>query len=337
MSVRLLPEALENWTSRVFESCNVPPAQAAEAAALLVRSELRGYGTHGMTRLASYVERLQLDAFNPRPTMTHRPFPGGIVLDADGAMGQLAGPYAVRLGLDALKSSASVLIVIQACGHLGALGIHTLLAAEGGAFSMMGQHTPPALAMEGFRGAAIGHNPIAFGCPLPGHAPIVFDVACSVAARGHILLAARDGEPIPEGWALDAEGHPTTDAKRALGGFLVPMGGHKGIGIAMMVECLAGALTAAAPAPAPQRRDAMQAAFLWLVRPEEYAGQPAFGDYMNHWTQTYRAAGGDGARLPGERGDALERQAREEGVVLPAPIAEALRALGERLRVSFPV
>ncbi|MFM0208684.1 Ldh family oxidoreductase [Paraburkholderia sediminicola] len=334
MNARLLPDALEHWTSAVFETCNVPPAQAAEAASVLVRSELRGYGTHGMTRLVSYVERLQSDAFNPLPTIRNRAFPGGIVVDADGAMGQLAGPYAVRLGLDALKTSASVLIVIQACGHLGALGIHTLLAAEGGAFSMMGQHTPPALAMEGFRGAAIGHNPIAFGCPRPGRTPIVFDVACSVAARGHILLAARDDEPIPEGWALDAEGQPTTDAKRALGGSLLPMGGHKGIGIAMMVECLAGALTAAAPAP--QRRAAMQGAFLWLVRPEQYAEQSAFGDYMNDWTETYRAAGGDGARLPGERGDALERQARVEGVTLPASIAKELRALGDRLRVSFP-
>jgi LDH2 family malate/lactate/ureidoglycolate dehydrogenase len=201
---------------------------------------------------------------------------------------------------------------------------------------MMGQHTPPALAMEGFRGPAIGHNPIAFGCPRPGHAPIVFDVACSVAARGHILLAAREGDPIPEGWALDAEGQPTTDAKRALGGSLLPMGGHKGIGIAMMVECLAGALAAAAPAPPPQRREAMQAAFLWLVRPDQYAQSPAFGHYMDEWTQTYCAAGGDGVRLPGERGDALERQAREEGVLLPASIADELRALGDRLRVGFP-
>lgn len=336
MSVRLLPEALERWTTGVFAACGVPPGQAAEAASVLVRSELRGYKTHGMTRVASYVDRLQSDAFNPRPNMTHRSFPGGIVLDADGAMGQLAGPHAVRLGLDALKTSASVLIVIEACGHLGALGIHTLLAAEGGAFSMMGQRTPPALAMEGFQGAAIGHNPIAFGCPLPGHAPIVFDVACSVAARGHILLAAREDKPIPQGWALDAEGHPTTDAQRALGGYLVPMGGHKGIGIAMMVECLAGALAASAPPASPQRGNAMQGAFLWLVKPGAYAGQTAFGDYMNDWTRTYLSAGGDEARLPGERGDTLERQAREQGIALPPAIVEELRALGERLRVSFP-
>lgn len=336
MSPRLRPDALAEWTAAVFETCDVPPEQAAEAAAMLVRSELRGYKTHGMTRLASYVDRLDSNAFNPRPQMSSRSFPGGIVLDADGAMGHIAGPYAVRLGLEALETSASVLVVLQSCAHLGALGIHTLLAAEGGAFSMMGQHTPPALAMEGFSGPAIGHNPIAFGCPVPGEAPIVFDVACSVAARGHILLAARENKPIPEGWALDAEGRPTTDANRALDGFLVPMGGHKGIGIAMMVECLAGALTAAAPTPHAKRGDAMQGAFLWLVKPDSFDGQQAFNDYMRRWTQIYLAAGGEDARLPGNRGDAMERAGREQGIALPPAIMQELQSLGERLRIRFP-
>ncbi len=93
-----------------------------------------------------------------------------------------------------------MLVAVQSCGHLGALGIPALLAAEAGVFCMVGQRTPPVLGMEGFARAAIGHNPIAFGCPLPGAAPIVFDVACSVAARGHILLAAREGKPIPDDW-----------------------------------------------------------------------------------------------------------------------------------------
>ncbi len=343
MSTHWNVQALEQWTTRVFEGCSVPQEQAAEAAAILVRSELRGYKTHGMTRLASYVERLRANEFNPRPEMAYRSFPGGIVLQADGAMGQIAGPYAVRLGLEALETSASVLIVLQSCGHLGALGIHALLAAEAGAFSMIGQRTPPALAMEGFPRAAIGHNPIAFGCPLPGQAPIVFDVACSVAARGHILLAAREGKPIPQGWALDADGRPTTDAKRALGGSLLPMGGHKGIGIAMMVECLAGALAATtashAPAPGnllPGRAAAMQDGFLWMVKPESFAGQAPFGEYMSQWTETYLCAGGDEARLPGNRGDALEREAREHGIALPAAIAQELSVLGERLGVRFP-
>ncbi|SOE91224.1 Malate/lactate/ureidoglycolate dehydrogenase, LDH2 family [Caballeronia arationis] len=335
MNTRWLPEIIEGWTAKILEGCDVPPEQATEAASMLVRSELRGYKTHGMTRLASYAARLQANEFNPRPQMTHRVLSGGIVLNADGAMGQIAGPHAVRLGLEALRTTASVLIVMQSCGHLGALGIHTLLAAEGGAFSMMGQHTPPALAMEGFRGPAIGHNPIAFGCPLPGQAPIVFDVACSVAARGHVLLAAREGKPIPEGWALDAQGRPTTDAQLALEGSLMPMSGHKGMGIAMMVECLAGALAASAASLGAPRGDAMQDAFLWLVRPEAYAGREAFDEYMRQWTQTYVSASAD-ARLPGMRGDAIEREARMHGMTLPTAIAHELAALGERLGVPLP-
>lgn len=342
MSTRWAPLALERWTANVFESCGVAPQHAAQAARALVRSELRGYKTHGMTRVPSYVERLRAGDFNPRAAMSHRSFPGGIVLDADGAMGQVAGPHAVQLGLEALESSASVLIAVQSCGHLGALGIHALLAAEAGAFCMIGQRTPPVLAMEGFSRAAIGHNPIAFGCPLPGQAPIVFDVACSVAARGHILLAAREGKPIPAGWALDDEGMPTTDAQRALSGSLLPTGGHKGIGLAMMVECLAGALAATADALSPQRNDVAsggavgrQGGFVWLVKPDAFAGRDLFADYMTQWTGNYLAAGGDGARLPGHRGDALERDGRERGIALPDAILRELDTLGRQLGLPF--
>ena len=114
------------------------------------------------------------------------------------------------------------------------------------------------------------------------------------------------------------------------------MGGHKGIGIAMMVECLAGALTSSAPAPHVKRSDAMQGAFLWLVKPQSYAGELDFGAYMHEWTGTYVAAGGEGARLPGHRGDAAERDGLKQGIALRAAIVQELQALGERLRIAFP-
>ncbi|MGY2492870.1 Ldh family oxidoreductase [Cupriavidus sp. CP313] len=343
MSIQLSTTSLERWTADVFKSCGLAQNAAEDAAAVLVRSELRGYKTHGLTRVPSYVDRLRAGDFNPDAAMTHRSFPGGIVLDADGAMGQIAGLHAVHLGLQALESSASVLVAVQACGHLGALGVYALMAAEAGAFCIVGQRTPPVLAMEGFVRPAIGHNPIAFGSPLPGHAPIVFDVACSVAARGHILLAAREGKPIPSDWALDAEGKPTTDAQRALGGALLPTGGHKGIGIAMMVECLAGAMTATADALAPGNNDiksggavGRQGGFVWLVKPQAFAGRSLFADYMAQWSDTYLAAGGKQARLPGHRGEALEREGRERGITLPDPVTSELRELGSRLGIAFP-
>jgi len=119
-------KSLTHWSASVLESCQVPPEEALQAAHLLVRSDLRGYTTHGMTRLPSYVERLLANDFNPRAQLRHREFPGGIVLDADGAMGQIAGGLAIRLALQALERSASVLVAVQSCGHMGALGVYAL-------------------------------------------------------------------------------------------------------------------------------------------------------------------------------------------------------------------
>ena len=340
---RFDPALLENWTAVVFGACGVPARDAVVASKGLVRSELRGYGTHGMTRIASYVERLQSGEMNPRPAMDHRECNGGIVLDADGGMGHVAGPRAIELALARLDTCASVLVAIQSCGHLGALGIHALLAAEGGAFCVVGQRTPALLAMPGFTRPAIGHNPLAFACPMPRSSPIVFDIACSVAARGHILLAAREGRSIPEGWALDEHGEPTTDTAAALRGMLLPVGGHKGMGIAMMVECLAGALAATfdslgkARAPIPESGAVgRQGAFMWLVRPGAFVDPQLFGAYMSEWTNGYLEAGGDRARLPGARGDRLEREGRKEGIELSEKIVLELSEVGVRLHIRFP-
>lgn len=127
---RTIPSS--HWTARILESCGVPLEDALLTGELLVRSELRGYATHGLTRLPSYVRRLRSMDFNPRPSMRHRSFAGGIVLDADSGMGHVAGPHAVRLAREALETSASALVTIQSCGHQGALGMHALLAAEAG-------------------------------------------------------------------------------------------------------------------------------------------------------------------------------------------------------------
>jgi LDH2 family malate/lactate/ureidoglycolate dehydrogenase len=340
---RYEPAVLERWVGAAFAACGVPQEHAAIAAHSIVRSELRGYKTHGVVRVASYVERLQAGDMNPRPRLAHRAFAGGLVLDADGAMGHVAGPHAVDLALRALGESASVLVAIQECGHMGALGIHALRAAEAGAFCMIGQRTPPLLAMPGFAKPALGHNPLAFACPVPNGAPIVFDMACSVAARGHMLLAAREGKSIPEGWALDDQGVPTTDPERAIRGMLLPVGGHKGIGLAMMVECLAGALAATSAALGSDRNAVptggaagRQGAFLLLVRPNAFVEAPLFAQYMQHWTGTYLAAGGEHARLPGARGAQVEHELRNAGIALGDTLLRELRGVAERLRIPFP-
>lgn len=325
---------------RVLQRMNVPPQHAATAAALLVRSDLRGYETHGIGRLPAYVERLATGEFNPTPTMRHRVEAAVVELDADGAMGHVAAPAAIDLGLAELQRHACVFVSVRDCGHLGALGIHTLRAAEGGAFCLAGQQTPPRLAMPGFNAAAIGHNPIAFACPLPGKDPIVFDIACSVAARGHIMKAAREGRPIPEGWAIDGNGNPTTNADEALKGHLLPMAGHKGLGLAMLIQCLTTAYTVPGAtsnrAATVEGAGGRQPAFFWLLAPDALGHRDAFRAAMEDWTGYFLEAGGEAARLPGHRGAALERRARENGLALTLSVERDLRALGDKLGVTFP-
>lgn len=338
---RFRPDELEAWAAAVFEQRGMPARHAECAARLMVRTDMRGRQTHGLQRLPSYVQLIDEGLVNPRPRMTHSWRDGAFVFEADGSLGHVAAPEIIALGLGALKQRATVLGVVRDIGHLGALGIHALTAAEGGAFCMLGQQAPAALAMPEFKRAAIGNNPLAFGCPVPDRDPLVFDMACSTAARGHILLAAREGHPIPAGWAVDETGAPTENAQRALRGALLPAGGHKGMGIAMMIEVLAGALSATSESlsrPRPQLRDdggsARVGAFFWFVNPHAFAGREVFQACMAQWAEYYLASGK--ARLPGERGAALERAAHQGGLALSLGAERALRALGERTGVLFP-
>ena len=336
---RYAANELTRWTALTFCASGLAMDAAQQIAETLVRTDLRGYRTHGLTRVASYLERFATGDFNSKPDIRIDVRDGVIVVDSDGALGHVVAPLLQEKAIAELKKRPQVFVAVRECGHLGALGIHALTAAEAGAFCILGQRTPPLLAMEGFRAPGLGHNPIAFGCPMEGREPIVFDIACSVAARGHILLAARDGKPIPAGWAVDRHGVPTTDAQAAVHGMLMPMGGHKGVGIAMMVECLAGAFTATAeslstfvtrvPAGGAVGR---QSAFFWFMDPGGLSGRDIFDAYTAKWTSVYEDAGG---RLPGSRGIELERQGRKDGLTLAPEIERELQDVGRRTGVPF--
>jgi LDH2 family malate/lactate/ureidoglycolate dehydrogenase len=142
---------------------------------------------------------------------------------------------------------------------------------------------------------------------------------------------------------VDEEGAPTTDAKRALKGALLPVGGHKGVGIAMMVECLAAAMAATAASLDPRRNTVpesgamgRQGAFFWMVKPSAFGDEDLFGAYMSAWTRTYLDASAGKGKLPGSRGARLEQEGRERGIELSDAIAKELTALGGRLGVLFP-
>lgn len=244
---------------------------------------------------------------------------------------------ALARALDALEPAwPFVPFLIRNAGHLGALGTHLFEAAESGKVAFLSQVTQPVMSPEGATAPAIGNNPIAFAAPRSDGPPLAIDFAMSNVARGKIHVAQRDGLPIPEGWAIDAAGQPTTDPTAALGGALLPAAGHKGLALAMIVEVLAGALTGARPLLSEGGAPGGVGAFGFVLDPALIIGQDAFDQTMREWTTHYLVAVGDNGRIPGERAAQLRRQAERDGVTIEPALFELLIGVGEEAGAAFP-
>ena len=336
-------EELLNWASQVLQAASMPPQDAGHTARLLVRSDQRGYYTHGLVRLPSYVDRLREGAVNPNPVITIARKASSWIVDADGALGQVLGIHVLEAAATYLQSEPVLWVNVRRTGHLGALGILALEAAEAGFVCMMGQRTPPLLGLPGFSRRAIGNNPFAFAAPAgDNRPPYVFDMACSVAARGHILLASRQGKPIPDNWALATDGTPTTDARIAVGGILQPAGGYKGMGLSMMIECLAAAFCAEAGSADDVGMEVhangaggRQSAFFLFLNPAVAGDRNAFASYMHHWMDYY-VESGDEARIPGQRGDSMEADSRDSGIAYSSQIETELQSFGQSYGIKMP-
>jgi LDH2 family malate/lactate/ureidoglycolate dehydrogenase len=338
MSRRFDPSALSQWTAGVLQVSGIPSSQASVAAAVLCRTSLRGIDTHGVSRIPAYVQKIIAGEISGRdPEATWRE--GVLHVDGRAALGQVVASVAMEAVIRATAGRAAAVGHIVCSGHLSALGLYALQAAEQGRLALICQRTPPIMGLAGSRAASMGNNPLAFAAPVKGGAPLVFDMANSVVARGHILQAARDGAAIPAEWALGPSGEPTTDAAQALRGYLQPMAGHKGLGLAMMVEVLASGL-GGWPADAPQQDQpvgsaAGVSAFLCVINPALFCGQEVFEDGMNLWLQRFLGASGVDARYPGQRQAACEIERRATGVPLPASVVRELCEAGQRVGCPF--
>ncbi|MBN4098184.1 MULTISPECIES: Ldh family oxidoreductase [unclassified Methylobacterium] len=310
--------------------CGTAEAAARSVARALVGAEADGLKGHGLSRVAPYAAQVRAGKVaGDAVPLASRPRPGLLAIDA--AHG-FAYP-AIDLALEALPGVARQQGVaaagIRRSHHCGAAGRPVEALAEQGCVALLFANTPAAMAPWGGRQAVFGTNPLAFACPLPGRAPIVVDLALSKVARANIVGAAKRGEPIPEGWALDAEGRPTTDATAALDGTMVPLGDAKGTALALMVELLAAGLVGARfageassfldaagdPPGTGQLILALDASALSPDAPERFAALAGAIEAQ------------DGARLPGSRRLGLRRRAAEAGLDVAEALVAEIRAL----------
>ncbi|WP_225984643.1 Ldh family oxidoreductase [Noviherbaspirillum aerium] len=339
-SKRIPAEELMQWSSDAFAACGMSRQDADTGARVLLRTSLRGIDTHGVSRLPVYVEKLCNGEVDPHAQPLIESRHGALHCDGRNGLGQVVASRAMAETIATARATALAACTIRNSGHLAALGMFLLQASEQGMFALLCQKTPPLMALPGSTARAIGNNPIAFSMPVNDGPPMVFDMASSVVARGNVLQAVRDKLPsIPEGWAIGPDGMPTTDPTQALAGAMLPVAGYKGIGLAMLVECLAGSFSGTEPArnlntgTAGSASDA--SAFLLVINPELMFGRAAFDAYSSAWLQHYLQASGPFARYPGQRQAACEAERLREGIPLPAALREELRQVGERLGIGF--
>lgn len=244
---RRYPEPiLRDVVSQVFAACGMTGADAVTLAESLVHADRRGIHSHGVLRVPDYVKKMTEDGVDPRGRPRIVSDSGAaLVIDGDNAMGQIAGTLAVEAVIDRARTVNVAFAAVRGSNHSGALDWYTMRIAMQGMIGVAGSNALPTMAPWGGVDKIVGLNPISIAVPGGEHGPIVLDVALGATAHGKIRVYAQKEQPIPEGWAFDAAGAPTTDAAAALEGLIQPIGGHKGIGLAVMVGLLASVLSGA--------------------------------------------------------------------------------------------
>ncbi|MDB5378802.1 MAG: sulfolactate dehydrogenase [Rubritepida sp.] len=329
---RLSLAEAESLAAAALRAAGANPEMAALTAEALVAAEAEGQGGHGLSRVAMYAGFLREGradgAALPRVTAERG---GAALVDAGNGLAYPALRLAETEAARRAREHGVAFVAVTNSHHAGAMALPVRRLARQGLVALAFTNSPYAMPVPGGRRPLLGTNPVAAAFPRRGAAPMVIDLALSEVARGKIMVAAKEGRPIPEGWALDSEGHPTTDPKAALGGAMLAMGGTKGAALALVVEILCVALGGAAfgfeadsffaPSPnAPRLGHAILA-----IDPGALAGNDAFLDRME--VLVAAMLGDEGVRLPGTRRDNLNDIATNQGISVPKQLQDQLRAL----------
>lgn len=331
---RLSVEALNTLVLQIFLNADLTREQASALADVIVAAERDACKSHGVYRVEGVLRTVRSGKVNPRAVPALIPDPQSALIRVD-ARGGFANA-AFNLGLPELVERARNLglaaLVINDCCHFAALWPEVEALTDQGLAAMVMCPSYATVAPSGGTKPLLGTNPFAFGWPRKDADPYVFDFATSVAARGEIELLRRAGKPLPEGWAIDLDGQPTTDPEAALAGAMLPFGGHKGSAISTMIELLAAIMIG--DMTSPEALDFMGSTSLAPLHGELIlAFDPArfsagrAGNPFDRAELLFGALTGTGARLPSQRRFAARQKARTEGITLTAQEVQILERL----------
>lgn len=320
-----LPISIDELTTlagRALELAGAGSRAALVTAQALVAADAQGLASHGVARVPQYATFLRNGRTDPRaePRILHSKG-GTCLIDAQSGMAYEACALAVGIAIERAREFGVACVGVTNSNHFGAAAVHLDPLGKEGMVGLAFSNSPAAMPAWGGKTPLFGTNPIAALFPRRDAAPLTIDLALSEAARGKIVLAAKEGKPIPAGWAVDKDGRPTTDARAALDGSMLPAGGVKGAMLALMVELLACALTGAAFGFEADSFFADEGNQPRLGQVFLAIDPAAMGGADTYFSRTEKLIEmmlqDDGVRLPGERRRAASERARQEGISIP--------------------
>jgi ureidoglycolate dehydrogenase (NAD+) len=340
--IRIGWDRLQAFTREVFVRAGLPPEDAAIEAEVLVWANLRGVDSHGVLRIPWYLELMNTGQMNPRPNIqVVKETSATLLIDADRAFGPVVTAPAMRRVMEKARAVGIGWAFLRDVTHQGALGYYTRLAAEQGMAGIAVVCSPPNMAPYGARAAGVHNSPISIAVPGKRRPALVLDMATSIAAGGKLRLAVDQGVPIPAGWALDRDGNPTTDATLAT--ILMPAGGPKGSGLALMFECLTS-LMVGNPLLEPALRDGkgerrhVQNGIVAALDIAAFTDAAEYREHIDALTERLKALprvdGTDEILVPGEPEERVHADRLVNGIPLPAGTVRNLRGVAKRFGVT---
>ncbi|MEQ1946159.1 MAG: Ldh family oxidoreductase [Bryobacteraceae bacterium] len=336
---------LRAFIALVLEGVGLPAADASRVAELMSEADARGADGHGVFRLPQYVKRIQAGGMNTRPNIrVLQEKPASALVDGDHAMGHLVMSRAAEIAIEKARIAGVAWVGARNSNHAGPAMLYArmpLAADMIGVYIAVGSanHLPPWGGTE----MLLSTNPIAIAVPGARHEAIVLDMATTNAAYGKVKIKAQRGEMMPEGWMMDRQGNPLTDPNRSSEGFLLPIGGPKGYGLALMFGLLAGTLTGAAFGKdvidfnADFQSPTNTGHAILAINISAFADVPAFKQKVDGVWDLMKSSpllpGVDEIRLPGERSAQIYSERIEKGIPIPTELQQGLDTLAQQVGV----